>query len=60
MARVVDVLDDLFGLPMTSGAVGVQEGGMFATGNALGRPLHSLESFAVVGGAFAIPGLQKA
>ena len=26
MARVVDVLDDLFGLPMTSSAVGVLEG----------------------------------
>jgi hypothetical protein len=58
---VVDVLDDLFGLPMASGAVGVQEGGMFAPSNALCRPCgHLLESFAVVGGAFAIPGGDKA
>ena len=56
MARVVDVLDDLFGLPMASGAVGVQEGGEFAPGDALGRPHPPLESFAVVGGAVAIPG----
>jgi hypothetical protein len=28
--QVFDVLDDLFGLPMASGAVGVQEGGKFA------------------------------
>ena len=41
---------------MTSGAVGVLEGGKFAPGNELGRPHHPLESFAVVGGAVAVPG----
>jgi hypothetical protein len=56
VARVVDVLGYLFGLPMAPGAVGVQEGRKFATGNALGRPHHPLESFAVVGGAVAVPG----
>ena len=49
-----------FVLPMASGAVGVQDGGKFAPGNALGRPPtgehHPLESFVVVGGAVAIPG----
>jgi hypothetical protein len=56
VASVVDVLDDLFGLPMASGAVGVQEGRKFATGNVLGRPHYPLESFAFVGGAVAVPG----
>ena len=56
VARVVDVHDDLFGLPMASGAVGVQEGRKFSPGNALGIPHHPLESFAVVGGAVAVPG----
>ena len=55
MAWVVDVLDDLFGLPMASGAVGVQESGKFTPGDALGRPHQPLESFAIVGGAFAVP-----
>jgi hypothetical protein len=49
VARVVVVLDDLFGLPVTSGAVGVIEG----------RPRHPLESPAVAGGAVAVPfGIQ--
>jgi hypothetical protein len=29
---------------------------MFAPSNALGSPHHTLESFAVVGGALAVPG----
>ncbi|KAM9505092.1 scavenger receptor cysteine-rich domain-containing protein DMBT1-like [Salvelinus alpinus] len=35
---------------------GVQEGGKFSPGNALDRPHHPLESFAVVGRAVAQPG----
>ena len=31
MARVVDILDDLFGLPVTSGAIGVLKGRQSAT-----------------------------
>jgi hypothetical protein len=38
MARVVDVLDDLFDLPVTLGAVDVLEGRQCAFGDALGRP----------------------
>ena len=38
MTRVDDVLDDLFGLPVTSSAVGVLEGRECAPGDALGRP----------------------
>ena len=38
MARVVVVLDDLFGLPVTLGGVGVLDGREFAPGDALGRP----------------------
>jgi hypothetical protein len=53
---VVDVLDDLFGLPMVSGAGGVEESGKFVPSKSLGRPHHPLESFVVVGGAVAIPG----
>ena len=56
MARVVYVLEYFFGLPVTSGAVGVLEGRQCAPGDALGRPHHTLESPAVEGGAFAIPG----
>ena len=52
---MVVVLDDLFGLPVTSGAVGVLEGSSFAPGDALCRPHHPLESPAVVGGAVAVP-----
>ena len=37
---MVDVLDDLFGLPVMSGAVGVLEGRQCAPGDALGRPHH--------------------
>jgi hypothetical protein len=54
---VVDVLD-LFGLSVTSGAVGVQEGGKFAPGNVLGRLRHPLERIAVVGGAVSVPGSE--
>ena len=46
VARVVVVLHDLFGLPVTSDAVGVPEG----------RLHHPLERPAVVGGAVAVPG----
>ena len=60
MVRVVDVLDDLFALAVTSGAVGVLEGRQCAPGDALGRPHHSLESPGVAGGAVAIQGGDKA
>ena len=56
MARVVDILDDLFGLPVTLGAVGVLEDRQFAPGDTLGRPYHPMESPAVAGGAVSIPG----
>ena len=35
VARVVVVLDDLFGIPVTSGAVGVLEGRLFTLWRAL-------------------------
>ena len=54
VARVVVVLDDLSGLPVTSGAVGVLEGRQFAPGDALCRPHHPLESLVVEGGAVAL------
>ena len=50
VARVVAVLDDIFGLPVTSGAVGVLEGRQYAPGDALSRPHNPLEIPAVVGG----------
>jgi hypothetical protein len=53
---VVDVLEDLFGLSVTSGAVGVLEGRQFARSDVLHRPHHPLESSAVAGGAVAVPG----
>jgi hypothetical protein len=53
---VVDVLDDLFGIPVTLGAVGVLKGRQCAPSDALDRPHHPLESPAVAGGAVAIPG----
>ena len=53
---MVVVLDDHFGLPVTSGAVDVLDGRQFAPGDALCRPHHSLESPAVEGGAVAVPG----
>ena len=56
MAWVVDVLDDLFGLPVTSAAVVVLEGRQCAPSDMLGRPHHHLERPAVAGGAVAIPG----
>ena len=37
---MVVVLDDLFDLPVTSGAVGVLEGRLFAPGDLLCRPQH--------------------
>ena len=43
---MVDVLEDLFGLPVTSSAGGVLEG----------KPHHPLESLMVVGGEVAVPG----
>ena len=60
MAQVADVLDDLLGLPVALGAVGVLEGRKFAPGNALSRLQNPQESFAVVDGAVAIPGGDKA
>ena len=54
MARVVDVLDDLYGLSVTSGAVDVLAGRHCAPGVKLGKPHHPLESPAFVGGAVAI------
>ena len=50
------VLGDLFGLPLTSGVLGVLEGWQFAPGDALCRPHHPLKSLAVEGGAVAVPG----
>ena len=44
MACVVDVLDDLFVLPVTLGAVGVLEDRQCAPGDVLGRLHHPLES----------------
>ena len=52
---MVDVLDDIFGLPVTSGGAGILEGRQCARGDALGRLHHPLESSAVEGGAVAIP-----
>jgi hypothetical protein len=60
VARVVYVVDDLFGLPVTSGTVGVLEARQCAPGDALCRPHHPLESPAIAGGAFAVPGVDKA
>ena len=60
MTRVVVVLDDLFGLPVTSGGVGDLESRQCAPGDVLGRPHHPLESLAVVGGAVAVPGSDTA
>ena len=56
MAWVAEVLDDLLGLPVTSGAVDSLEGRQCAPGDTLGRPHHPLESPAVVNGAVAVPG----
>ena len=56
MAQVVVVLDDLFGLPVTLGTVGVLEGRWFAPSDALCRPHYPPESLVVEGGAVAIPG----
>ena len=50
--QVVVVLDYLFGLPVTLGAVGVLEGRYFAPGDTLCRPHYPL----VEGGAVAVPG----
>ena len=56
MTWVVVVFDDLFGLLLTSGAIGVLEGRPCAPGDALDRPHHPLESPAVADGAVAAPG----
>ena len=56
MPRLVVVVDDLFGLPGTSGIAGVLEGRYFASGGALCRPHHPLENPAVADSAIAIPG----
>jgi hypothetical protein len=60
LARVVAVLDYLFGLPVTSGPVGVLEGRYFTPGDALCRPHHPLERLAVEGGAVTVPGSDTA
>ena len=41
---MVVVFDDLYGLPVTSGGVGVLEGREFAPGDVLCRPHYPLES----------------
>jgi hypothetical protein len=53
---VIDVLDDLLVLPVTSGSVGVLEGRQCAPGDDLGRLHQPLEGPAVAGGAFTVPG----
>ena len=50
------MVDDIFGLPVTSGAVGVLEGRQCSPCDALGRPYHALESSVVAGSAVAVPG----
>ena len=50
MARVVGVLDDLFGLPVTSGAVGVLEG------RQCDPVMRWADCPAVGGSAVAVPG----
>ena len=60
MAQVVVVLDDLFGLPGTSGVVDVLEGRQCAPSDALGRPQHPLENPAFAGDAVAVPGCDPA
>ena len=55
MARVVVVLGDLFGLPVSLGAVDVLGGKVVYPRCALGRLHHPLESPAVAGSAVAGP-----
>ena len=57
---MVDVLDDLFGIPVISAVVGVMEGRLFFPSDALCRSHHPLENFAVEGGAVAVPGCDTA
>ena len=57
---MVVVLDELYGLPGTSGGVGVLDGRYFAPGDALGRPHYPLESLTVMDGAVAVPGGETA
>jgi hypothetical protein len=57
---VVDVFDYLFGLPVTSGAVGVLEGRECTPGDVLGKMHHPLESPAVAGCAVTEPGADTA
>ena len=56
---MVVVYDYLFGLPVTSTAVGVMERRYFAPGGALCRPHHPLKSPAVMGNAVAVPGVMQ-
>ena len=51
---MVDVLDYLFGLPVTLGVVGVLEARQCAPGDTLGRPHHPLESPAVASSALPV------
>ena len=53
---VAEVLDDLFGFPVTPGAVDVLEGRQCAAGDELSRPHHPLECPAVACGAVTVPG----
>ena len=54
MARGVDVLGNLFGLPVTSGGEVSWRAGSLAPGDALCRPHFPLESPVVVGGDTAL------
>ena len=53
---MVDVLDDVLGLPVTLGAVGVLEGRQCAPGEMLDRLHHPLESPVVAGVAVTVLG----
>ena len=60
MARGVVVLDNRFGLPMTSGGVGVLGAGSLPPVMRCKRLHHPLESLAVEGGVVAVPGSDSA
>jgi hypothetical protein len=60
VARVVVVLDDLFGFAVTSGSVVVLEDRQFAPGDALCRQHHPLGEPCGSGGAVALPDCDTA
>ena len=60
MAWVAEVLDYIFGLPVTLGAVDVLEGRQCAPGDAMSRPHHPLVSPAVAGSTVSVPGSDTA